>query len=338
LRGGIVLSPKSYLENQPEHLNSQKTYKSHELDKLSTIDILKVFNSEDYKVSSAVSNELENIQTVIDKIISKVKLGGRLIYIGAGTSGRLGVLDASECPPTFGCPEDMVIGIIAGSDLALKNSIEGAEDDLAQAVLDLKAINLNSNDSLIGITASGNTPYVLSAIEYANKIGALSIGLCCKGSNSSILDNKDITPDLTSTDEPINKTKSPKICKLANYNIMPDIGPEVITGSTRLKSGTACKMILNMISNSVMIKLGKIYKNEMIDCQPTNTKLKKRHIDILARIISVDRPKAKELLEKAEFNIKLAALCHSKGYSLDKAKQVLDKNNFNLRDALGYGE
>ncbi len=338
MRGVLVLSPKSDSVNQPKHLNSQKSYKSHELDKLSTIDILKVFNSEDYTVASAVSDELDNIQTAIDKIIPKVKLGGRLIYIGAGTSGRLGVLDASECPPTFGCPEGMVIGIIAGSDLALKKSIEGAEDDLAQAILDLKAINLNSNDSLIGITASGNTPYVLSAIEYANKIGALSIGLCCMGSNASVLDNKDITPDLTSTDEPINKTKSPKICKLANYNIMPDIGPEVITGSTRLKSGTACKMILNMISNAVMIKLGKVYNNEMIDCQPTNTKLKKRHIDILARIISVDRPKAKELLEKAEFNIKLAALCHSKGYSLDKAKQILDKNNFNLRDALGYGE
>ena len=332
--------PKSDSVNQPEHLNSQKSYKTHELDKLSTIDILKVFNSEDYTVALAVSNELDNIQTAIDKTIPKIKAGGRLVYIGAGTSGRLGVLDASECPPTFGCPDGMVIGIIAGSDLALKTSIEGAEDDLAQAILDLKTINLNSNDSLIGITASGNTPYVLSAIEYANKIGALTVGLCCKGSNSSIFDNKDITNGLgvNLTDKILNKSKLPKICELANYNIMPDIGPEVITGSTRLKSGTACKMILNMISNAVMIKLGKVYNNEMIDCQPTNTKLKKRHIDILARIISVNRSKAKELLEKAEFNIKLAALCYIKGFSLDKAKQVLDKHNLNLRDSLGYRE
>ena len=330
------MSPNSDSVNNPEHLNSQNAYKTNELDNLSIIDILKVFNSEDYTVAKAVSSELGHIQAAIDNIIPKVKEGGRLVYIGAGTSGRLGVLDASECPPTFGCPEDMVVGIIAGSDLALKTSIEGAEDDLAQAILDLKAINLNSNDSLIGITASGNTPYVLSAIEYANKIGALTIGLCCKGSNSSFFDNKNITNALSEnlTDKILNASKLPKICKLANYSIMPDIGPEVITGSTRLKSGTACKMILNMISSAVMIKLGKVYKNEMIDCQPKNNKLKERHIDILARIISVNRSKAKELLEKAEFNIKLAALCYIKGFSLDKAKQVLDKHNLNLREML----
>ena len=230
------------------------------------------------------------------------------MYIGAGTSGRLGVLDASECPPTFGVPSDMVIGIIAGGDKALRDAIEGAEDDKSGGKKDLEKINFSQNDTLVGITASGTTPYVVGALEYAKSLGAKTVLLCCNPYG-----------DLFKADVLINVA----------------VGPEVIAGSTRLKSGTACKMVLNMISSISMIKLGKVYENLMVDVKATNNKLKKRALKIVMEAGRIPNYEAEAKLVDAQGNLKVAIIMARLDVDAEKAKSILEKANGYLYKALG---
>jgi N-acetylmuramic acid 6-phosphate etherase len=256
-----------------DYNNITESNSAHDnLEKMSTSEILKKINYEDNKVSSAVKKVIPKIKATVEKVVKKIKNGGRLFYIGAGTSGRLGILDASECPPTFGTDPDTVIGIIAGGDLAIKKSIENAEDKLNQGWIDLKKYQISNKDIVIGIAASGTTPYVVNALKK------------CKI-------NKIYTVSITSN-------PSSAITKISDLSIEIILGPEFITGSSRMKSGTAQKMILNMISSASMIKLGHIMGNKMIDIQLTNNKLKKRAVNILKDTLKIDNITAKKLLKE----------------------------------------
>ena len=250
------------------------------IDKLDTLSMLEIINSEDKKAAIAVEAELTNISKAVDLITDKLKKGGRMLYIGAGTSGRLGVLDASECPPTFGVSPHMIQGVIAGGPKALMSSIEGAEDNQDRAITDLKERNLTANDILVGIAASGRTPYVVSALKYAKLIKASTIALSC--------------------------TRNSEIAGLADVAITPLTGSEVITGSTRLKAGTATKMVLNMLTTATMIKLGKVRGNLMVDVQATNEKLKSRAINIVKTVTNCDDETAINALKKSDNSAKAA--------------------------------
>jgi N-acetylmuramic acid 6-phosphate etherase len=256
------------------------------LEKMSTIDLLTNINREDQSVPNAVHSELPAIEAFVNACFERMKKGGRLFYIGAGTSGRLGIVDASECPPTFGVPHGVVVGIIAGGDIAIRKAVEFAEDDMKQGWKDLEEYKINPNDTLIGIAASGTTPYVLGAIEKAKEKGILTGGISCNpGSPLSIS---------------------------VEYPITPEVGPEFVTGSTRMKSGTAQKLILNMISTSLMIKLGKIKGNKMVDMQLSNNKLVDRGVKMIMDETGItDYSKAEQLLQ--EFGSVRNAVDHYQG-------------------------
>lgn len=242
------------------------------LEKLSVNQILKYINDEDKKVPIAIEQSLPEIETVVNEIVNCLNKGGRLFYIGTGTSGRLGILDASECPPTYGVSNDLVVGIIAGGDVAIKQAVEGAEDDIEAGWNDLKQFNVNSNDFVIGISASGYTPYTVGAIQNCTLNGILT---------ASISNNKESL-----------------LAKEAKFSIEIIVGPEFVTGSTRMKSGTAQKMVLNMISTSVMIKLGKVKGNKMIDLQLKNIKLIDRAVRIISEELNISKNDAEVLLKK----------------------------------------
>ena len=254
-----------------------------EIDTLSTLDMLRVINAEDATVAAAVAAELPAIAAAVDAITARFNAGGRLFYIGAGTSGRLGVLDASECPPTFGVSPDLVQGIIAGGDSALRKSSESSEDSPAQGAADLAAAGFTAQDALVGIAASGRTPYVLGAIAHAKSIGAVTIGLSC--------------------------VPGSPLAQAAEIAISPATGPEVLTGSTRLKAGTATKLVLNMLSTGVMIKTGATYGNLMVNVQLTNEKLVDRGQRIVSEITGLDQPAAAKLLTAAG-SVKTAIVMH----------------------------
>jgi len=254
-------------------LTEQQNPASAHIDTLPTADILAIINREDQKVAGAVEAEIPHITEAVDCIVDRMRSGGRLLYVGAGTSGRLGVLDAAECPPTFHVEPDLVRGIIAGGEAALARATEASEDDPSQGRRDLGLCRCTSQDSLVGIAASGRTPYVLGAIEEARRLGALTIGISC-------------TPD------------SP-LSRLVRIDIAPLPGPEVIAGSTRMKAGTATKLVLNMISTAVMIRLGYVYGNLMVNVQPRNTKLTDRARRIIAASAAVTYERAAELLSEA---------------------------------------
>ena len=244
------------------------------LEEMSVKDLLVNMNNEDKKVAVAVEKSIFQIEPLVEEIVKRFKLGGRLFYIGAGTSGRLGVLDASECPPTYGVPDHWVIGLIAGGDGALRKAVENAEDDFNQAWVDLNAFNINSKDVLVGIAASGRTPYVIGGLREANKNGVLTGCITC---------NEDSD-----------------LAKEAVYPIEVVVGSEFVTGSTRMKSGTAQKLVLNMISTSVMVKLGRIRGNKMVDMQLSNEKLVKRGTQMVANELKIDLELAEQLLLKYE--------------------------------------
>lgn len=256
------------------------------IDRMATGDMLACIQRENENAAAAVGKVLPAIEKACDRIAEKLADGGRLIYIGAGSSGRLGVLDAVECPPTYGVPKSMVIGIIAGGPKCMFQAAEKEEDNAECAVLDLKEQNLSGKDALVGISAAGNASYVVGALEYAKSLGCITVGIT---SNEGSL-----------------------LTECADISIVPDTGPEVITGSTRMKAGTAQKMILNMISTVVMIKLGNVYENMMINLRPTNAKLKKRVIGILREITGLDEAEAVKYLEDHEWNIRNAAEAHAK--------------------------
>lgn len=242
------------------------------LDKMTTKELLVNINTEDKKVANAVEAQIPNIEKLTDAIVTKMKLGGRLFYIGAGTSGRLGVLDASECPPTFGVSYQLVIGIIAGGDLAIRKAVENAEDDFEQAWIDLKKHEINALDVVIGIAASGRTPYVIGGLKKARE-------------------NNIVTGSITCSKESL-------ISKEADYPIELLVGPEFLTGSTRMKAGTSQKLVLNMISTAVMIQLGKVKGNKMVDMQLSNKKLVQRGVEMIVDALKIDEQLAAQLLEK----------------------------------------
>ncbi|OUR62077.1 N-acetylmuramic acid 6-phosphate etherase [Colwellia sp. 39_35_sub15_T18] len=278
-----------------------------DIDLLDAQGILEKINNEDQKVAGVVKGIIPQIAQAVDKIVTAFAHGGRLIYIGAGTSGRLGILDAVECPPTFSVSDKQVLGIIAGGDKAIYKAVEGAEDNQLLAVDDLKSAKLSSNDVLVGIAASGRTPYVISAMNYGQSIGATVVGVSC--------------------------SYNEKFTQANDINICAVVGAEVLTGSTRMKSGTAQKLILNMLSTASMIRSGKSYKNLMIDVKASNEKLYARAVRIVMQATDCDYDCAKQALEQAENNAKLATLMVLTGLSIEQARSSLVKNNGFLRKA-----
>ena len=279
-----------------------------DIDKVSTIEMLQKINEEDKKVAIAVEKEIPQIADAIDKTVERMHNGGRLIYIGAGTSGRLGILDASECPPTYGVSEELVQGVIAGGQEAIFRAQEGAEDSKELAVKDLKERNITSNDVVVGIAASGRTPYVIGGLEYANEIGALTVSITC---------NKDS-----------------EVSKCAKISIAPVVGPEVVTGSTRLKSGTAQKLVLNMLSTGSMIKLGKVYGNLMVDVQTTNEKLVERAKKIVSEATGLNIEESTKILNETNFDVKLAIFMVLSNLDKNEAKAKLDEAKGYIAKAL----
>ena len=303
-----MTSKKLQKENKYQILTEQINPDSYEMDTKTTYEIVNIFSEADKEPQKAVKQAIPELVNAIDEITLRLKSKGRLFYIGTGTSGRLGVLDASECPPTFCTNPDLVQGIIAGGTTSLTKSSESLEDLSEISLADLKDRNFSNKDVLIGITASGRTPYVLSALDYSKQINALTISI------SSV-------PDIDST--------------LQNdIDIRLITGPEILAGSTRLKAGTATKMALNIISTSVMIKLGKVYGNRMVDLSVTNKKLKERAIGILRDMASVDKETALKLLNKTNGSVKLSLLIALSGMDVDEARQLLNTSQNNLRTAL----
>jgi N-acetylmuramic acid 6-phosphate etherase len=292
-----------------QHLTTEQSNpKSNDIDALSTLGIIQLMNAEDHKIASAVALESNAIAQAVDLIAGRLANGGRLFYMGAGTSGRLGVLDASECPPTFNTPPQLVVGIIAGGSKALNSAIEGAEDDEQAAVDDLMKHQLSERDVLVGIASSGRTPYVLSGLRMAKQLGACTIGLTC---------NRDSELD-----------------SCVDVLIAPIVGPEVISGSTRLKAGTATKMVLNMLTTATMVLLGKTYGNWMVDLRASNVKLKARSIRIVASIAGVNEVEAASLLEQCDGEVKTAIVAAKRGVGCNEARSLLAMASGKLRSAL----
>ena len=286
-------------ENNEEQFN---------LDTLSTFEILKKINDEDKKVALAIEKELSNIEKAVEIIAQRLENGGRLFYIGSGTSGKLGVMDASECPPTFGVDDDMVQGIISGGPEALSGWLEHTEDEPELAIHDLERVNINKKDVLVGITASGSTPYVIRAMEYAKGMGCKTIGLICN-----------------------SKGKLKDICEVT---IAIEVGPEVLMGSTRMKAGTAQKMVLNMLSTVAMMKLGKTYSNLMVNVRPINKKLENRVKEIVKLATGKDDNVVNEALEICEYDPKVCIVKIKKDVTVEKAKEALEKSKGNVAKAL----
>jgi N-acetylmuramic acid 6-phosphate etherase len=289
-------------------LTEQPNPASAGIDALSTEEALRIVNAEDKKVAAAVEREIPAIARAVDAIVNAFRAGGRLFYIGSGTSGRLGVLDASECPPTFSVPADLVQGIIAGGEGALSRSTEVTEDDPAIGVYDLKARGFTAGDVLVGLAASGRTPYVLGAIAEARRLGALTIGVSC-------------TPDS-------------ELARCVKFAITPLVGPEVVTGSTRMKAGTAQKLVLNMLSTGVFIRLGYVYGNLMVNVQPKNSKLVDRAQRIIAQAAGVTYEQAGVLLASGGNHVRVAILMAKTGAGREQAEHRLAAAGGSLTRAL----
>ena len=279
-----------------------------QIDFLSTSELLKLMNENDQSVSAAVAKVLPQIEHAILEITKRMSQGGRLIYVGAGTSGRLGVLDASECIPTFSIPDGVVIGLIAGGDAALRKGIEGAEDVRDASVAELKDLKLSDLDTVVGIAASGRTPYAIGAMEYAQSIGALSVALTCNPNS--------------------------EMSKYADVAIEVDTGPEILAGSTRMKAGTAQKLVLNMLSTVTMINLGKTFGNLMVDLQVTNVKLRDRAIRIIQAATSVEAKEAEAALIAADNQVKVAIVMLLLQVTPDQARASLAAANSRVREAV----
>jgi N-acetylmuramic acid 6-phosphate etherase len=289
-------------------LTEQRHPASTGLDTLPTVELLTLMNQADQEIPEAVAREIPRITRAVDAIAAALEAGGRLLYIGAGTSGRLGVLDASECPPTFQVPPEMVQGIIAGGDSALRRSSEAAEDDPLAGAHDLLLAGFRKGDAVIGIAASGRTPYVLGAMQKAREIGGVTCGIAC--------------------------TPNAQLSSLVDFPMEPSPGPEILTGSTRLRAGTATKLVLNMISTAVMIKLGYVYGNLMVNVQPTNRKLEERARRIIQQATGVSPELAGELLEQAGRSVRTAIVMEKKKLGRDQAEQLLEQSKGRIREAL----
>lgn len=284
--------------------------KTVHIDECGTLEILELMNDEDATVAGAVRNELEYIAKAVDGITERLRTGGHLIYVGAGTSGRIGVLDASECPPTFGTDAELVQAFIAGGESAITHSSEGAEDDREAGRRLIRDHRIGEKDAVVGIAASGRTPYVLGALEEAGRKGALTVG--------------------------VSNNKKAELNSLCQVCIAPDVGAEVIMGSTRLKSGTSQKMVLNMISTATMIKLGKVYKNLMVDMRPVNEKLVVRSRRMLELAAGINEMGANRVLEQADGNLKAAIVMAKTQVDLKTALAALSRNDENVSRAIRY--
>ncbi|MGX9707757.1 N-acetylmuramic acid 6-phosphate etherase [Laceyella tengchongensis] len=282
--------------------------KSMRLDSADTLEILRIINEEDQKVALAVQKVLPDVQVAVEYAVQSLSLGGRLIYVGAGTSGRLGVLDAVECPPTFSTSSETVLGLMAGGEKAFVQAVEGAEDNEEWGERDLREIGLTDRDTVVGIAASGRTPYVIGALKYARRIGARTVALSCN--------------------------ERARISQEADQAIEVVVGPEVLAGSTRMKAGTAQKMVLNMISTATMVKLGKVYENLMVDVNISNRKLKERAIEIIRTVTGVSRERAEESLEQARHEVKTAIVMIKAETTYERAVRLLERANGNVRRAL----
>lgn len=271
------------------------------LDQMSVGQVLELMNKEDQQVPEAIAEALGQIEAAVETIIQSLKAGGRLIYFGAGTSGRLGVLDAAECVPTFGVSPDLVVGLIAGGDKAMVEAVEGAEDSLTLAEEDFKKLNLNANDTVVGIAASGRTPYVIGGLQYAQSIGAKTVSIACN--------------------------QQAKVSRFAQIPIEVDCGPEVLTGSTRLKAGTAQKLILNMLSTVSMIGIGKVYQNLMVDVQATNEKLEERSKRIIMAATECSYEEAASYFEAANHKVKVAIVMILTNLDATEASQKINAAN-----------
>ncbi len=283
--------------------------KSVNLDSLDALQLVRLINSEDQLVAGAVAAAAETIAAAIDCVVERLRSGGRLIYIGAGTSGRLGVLDASECPPTFSTPPGLVIGLIAGGDKALRTPIEGAEDSLTQAAEDLTTVGLNGRDCVMGIASSGRTPYVIGGLRFAKMLGCATLGHSCN------------------TDSEMSS-----VCDILITTV---VGPEIVSGSTRMKSGTATKMVLNILTTATMVRLGKTYGNLMVDLRASNKKLILRSQRLVVRLTGLNADAAALLLERANGEVKTAAAMHHRQVECSVAQTLLAEAGGHLRTVIG---
>lgn len=302
------MNKNALLQQLNQLITEQRNPNSMQLDSLSAQELVALINREDQQVALAVEKCLPQIASAVEKIVAAFERGGRLVYVGAGTSGRLGVLDASECPPTYGVKPEMVVGLIAGGDHALRHPIEGAEDNVQQGQADLEEIDFSARDVLVGIAASGRTPYVLGALNYAKQLGATTVSIA-------------------------SNPKS-KMADVADIAIETVVGPEVLTGSSRMKSGTAQKLVLNMLTTASMVLIGKCYQNLMVDVQASNEKLKARALKIVMEATECDNETAANVLAKANGQVKLAILMQLSGLDALEAQSLLDKSNGKLRQAL----
>ena len=292
-------------------LDTEKNnHRTIDIDAVSTEEILRKINNEDKTIASIVEESIEDISSLVEQIVTRMKVGGRLFYIGAGTSGRLGVLDAAECPPTYGVDKGLVVGIMAGGDNAMFTAQEGAEDSLELAAKDLAYYHLSEKDTVIGLAASGRTPYVLGGLRYARQVGALTGTISC--------------------------VKNAEISEVADYPIEAVTGAEAIMGSTRMKAGTAQKLILNMISTSVMIKLGKVYQNYMVDVKPTNKKLVVRSKNMIRTLTGVDEERAEQLYEASGHNVKKALVMEIMNVDKETAEGALINGDGHIKRAIQY--
>jgi N-acetylmuramic acid 6-phosphate etherase len=292
-----------------ERRTEQRLPESKNLDRMTALEIVALMNREDRKVAEAVERELPAIARAVDAIVAAMQGGGRLIYVGAGSSGRMAVLDAAECPPTFGISSKQMHTLIAGGRRAVTGAVEGAEDSTANGERDLRKINLTSNDAVVGITASGTTPYVLQALKYARKRKALAVA--------------------------ITSNRNMPVARLAKILIVIETGPEVLTGSTRMKAGTSQKMVLNMLSTAVMVRLGHTYENLMIDMMLTNEKLANRAVRILAEASGKQMSAARHALRQAGHSLRVSLVMLKLGMNAPEAKKRIKAAGGNLRQALG---
>lgn len=296
------------MENFFESKTESRNTNSVKLDTMTPFEIVSLMNEEDKSIASCVEKSLTDIAKLIEEVARAFENNGRLIYIGAGTSGRLGVLDASECPPTFSVGYEKVIGLIAGGDSAMFKAVENSEDSELDVIDDLKEIGLNQKDILVGITASGRTPYVASGLKYAKSLGVKTGSISCNA--------------------------KAKVSEIADYPIEVEVGPEVLTGSTRLKAGTATKMVLNMITTASMVLTGKVYKNYMVDLKASNNKLKLRAENIVIDVTGVTRDEAEKALRSCDWDVKLSIYSILTGKNFDQARLDLEKSDGFLRKAL----
>ncbi|MGR5115017.1 N-acetylmuramic acid 6-phosphate etherase [Photobacterium damselae] len=282
---------------------------SHAIDTLSTLDMVTVINQEDQKVALAIEKTLPEVALAVDAIADAFMVGGRLIYMGAGTSGRLGILDASECPPTYGSNPNQVVGLIAGGHKAILKAVENAEDNQELAKQDLQNLGLTENDVVVGIAASGRTPYVIGGMKYAHSIGAQVVAISCNPQS--------------------------EMTKIADIAITPVVGAEVVTGSSRMKAGTAQKLVLNMLTTGAMIRTGKVFGNLMVDVEATNAKLIQRQTNIVMQATDCDVAQAEEALSACDRHCKTAILMILAGLDAEQAKKQLANHNGFIRSALG---